>query len=490
MGASAVFYILGWLLTASAAAMLVPAAFAVALDPALVVGAFLFPAAVIGFAGVNMVIAFRAGEVVTGRRQNLLLLASVWIVMPLACAMPLYAAGFPGTLVAAFFEAISGFTTTGASVIGDLTIVPRSIIVWRGLLQWMGGLTTLLSLAVLLGPLWEGELMDRQFQFMRRAEQQLFRQIAEAMRAILPLYLLLTLLCFLSLLLSGLPAFDALCLALSTVSTGGFMPREGTIALYGSNLTELVLSIFMFLGAVSIVWVQALFLGRWTFLKEAQEPLLIAALIVLLGGALSVLMLQNGPITGLRDVIDALVLSIVTATSLISTTGFMVSEQTNAFIPYMVVLGIAIIGGGAYSTAGGLKVHRLWLMFRQIGYELRILIYPHGVRPSVRGDETHEGRLMMTIWTTFATFAFTIGALAIVLSATDIPIEGALLASASAVGNMGPAYELSRVVDFPDSPSFANMAPLSQIALCVGMILGRAEVLVLLGLFSIAFWRD
>ena len=390
MRALAVFYILGWLLAVSATAMLIPAAFAVALDPVAVVEAFLFPAVVIGFVGVNMLIAFRGQEYIGGRRQSVFLLASVWLMVPLAGALPLYAAGFPEEFVPAFFEAASGFTTTGATVIVDLASVPSAIIVWRAVLQWMGGLATLLILATVLGPLVGGDLLDRQFRLVARSEQRSPRQLAETGRTIFLIYGSLTVLCFLSLLLSGLPAFDAFCLSLSTVSTGGFMPREGTIALYGSSMVEIVLAVFMVLGAVSIVWVQAVIFGRWTLVKEMREPFLIGLFVLVLGVALAVALLQESPITGISSLFDAIALGLASAASLISTSGFMVSERAHSFIPFMLVLAICVVGGGGFSTAGGLKVHRVWAMFRQLGRELRLLVYPHGVRPSAYGGESRE----------------------------------------------------------------------------------------------------
>ena len=490
MRAFAVFYILGWLLAISAAAMLIPAAFALVLDPIAVVEAFLFPALVIGFIGVNMLIAFRGQESLGGRRQSVFLLAAVWIVVPFAGAMPLYAAGFPEEFVPAFFEAVSGFTTTGATVVTDLASVPSAIIVWRSVLQWMGGLATLLILATVLGPLVGGDLLDRQFRLVARGDQRTTRQLAETGQTIFLIYGSLTLLCFLSMLLSCLPTFDAFCLSLATVSTGGFMPREGTIALYGSSMAELVLAVFMMLGAVSVVWIQAVIFGRWTLVREMREPWIIGILVAGLGLVLAFMLFQANPIAGFGSVVDSVTLGLATAASLVSTSGFSVSDQAHSYVPYMVVLAICIIGAGGFSTAGGIKVHRVWAMFRQLGRELRLLVYPHGVRPSIYGGESREFDLMTAIWTTFAAFIMSIGALAVLLAATGVPFAGAFLASASAIGNMGPAYELTRIADFPDAPSFAEMTTLSQLALCGGMILGRTEVVVLLSLLSIAYWRD
>ncbi len=490
MRAAAVFYVLGWLLTVLAAAMLVPIAFAVTLDPAPVVEAFLFPAVVIGFLGVNMVIASRARDLVIGRRQGLMLFAAIWLTVPLAAALPFYSAGFPATLSAAVFEATSGFTTTGATVIGEISAVPRAIIVWRGLLQWLGGLTSLVLLAALLGPLWEGGGSERQPHVTGRSENRIFAQIDEALRMVVPIYLLLTLLCFLGLMVSGLAAFDALCLSLSAVSTGGFMPRDGTIALYGSTAAELVLTVFMVLGAVNLLWVQALFSGRWSSVREAREPFLIIALVAFVGAALTAALLGTTPLTGPGDVLDTFVLSLAAAASLVTTTGFMVSERAQDLVPYTLLLIVVVVGGGAFSTAGGLKIFRVWAMFRQVGRELQLLVYPHGVRPSPGGDEARDDRLIMAIWATFVAFTVTIAGLAVLLATSGLSFESALLAAASVISNVGPAYEMGRASAFSAAPAFAAMTPGSQVALCGGMILGRGEVLVILSLLGVAYWRD
>lgn len=489
MPAVAVFYVLGWLFSAMAFAMLLPAIFAAALDSIRLVQAFLAPAIVIGFLGGCMIFTFKGQSQLAGRRQSLLLLALVWLVLPIAGALPLHAAGYPKGLMDAIFEAVSGFTTTGASVFIELAEVPRSIIIWRALLQWMGGLTTLLALAAIVGPLAGADLLDRQLRLIGRSTHGTTRHMSEAVNTILPLYLALTMGCFAALILTGIPPIDAFCLALSTVSTGGFMPREGTIALYGSPTAEVILAIFMFIGGVSVFWVRALLQGRWPIVRETREPYWMLFLIVASGIAISILLLGEAAGGGFEEFVHGLTIGLATAASLISTTGFAISVPAQEFVPYMAVLGIAIIGGGRFSTAGGLKIYRVIAMLRQIGRELRILVFPHGVRPSRSGEEGRDNELMKTIWTHFLAVLIALSVLAVIVAGTGVSFDGALLAASSALSNIGPAYDFLRLSDISGAPPYGEMNDVAQIALCIGMILGRVEIIALISLLTAAYWR-
>ncbi|MGI9382894.1 MAG: TrkH family potassium uptake protein [Methyloligellaceae bacterium] len=490
MRAVAVLYILGWLLAAAAVAMLIPAAVAVALDPIAVAQAFVVPALSTGFLGGCLIIAFIGRETLFGRRPSLLLLCGLWVIIPIAGALPLYTAGFPKSLMGAIFEAVSGFTTTGASIFVDLAELPKSIIVWRALLQWTGGLATLLALAAIIAPLTGTELMDRQLRLIGRSAHGSALHMTESLRSILPLYLALTMGCFVCLIFSGLPPFDAFCLSLSTVSTGGFMPRAGTIELYGSPAAELVLAVFMALGGVSIVWIRAILQARWSIVRETREPIWILGLIAVTGVALSAALINVSQESGLVDSLHSITLGLATAASLISTTGLAVSARAHELIPYIALLGLCIIGGGRFSTAGGLKVYRLGVMLRQLGRELRLLVYPHGVRPSRYGDERRDVELLKMVWTVLVAFVLSIGVLAVLLSAAGLPFEASLLAAVTALSNIGPAYEFSRASELANAPSFADMSAWAQAALCGGMILGRVEILALFGLVNLTYWRQ
>jgi len=486
----AVFHLLGWVLSALAIAMLFPAVFALANDTLFFAQAFLAPATITGFSGGALILAFRDRSELSGRWYSLFFLALVWLVIPLAAALPLYTAEYPKGFVASLFEATSGFTTTGATTLVALNETPSSIIIWRAILQWLGGLMTLLSLATILGPLSGSFLLDRQLRIIGQGTHGSLTHMGEALRFISPYYLAMTAACFTALVFTGIPAFDAFCIALSTVSTGGFMPRDGTIALYGSLPAELILAIFMFASAVSVVWLRAILQRRWTLVRETREPYWIMGLILACGAALAILSLAPRPEIGWQATLHSIIHAVTTSASLISTSGFPVSERVQDLIPFILLLGLCIMGGGRFSTAGGLKVFRIAMMLRQTRRELLLLVYPHSVRSAQFGRESRDDEIVRGIWVTLAGFVVLHVALSLGVAATGLKFGESLLASAAALSNIGPAYDMARGASLGELPTYAGISPAAQLMLCAGMILGRVEILALLAFIYLSNWRD
>ncbi len=484
-----VAHALGWLLLLLAGAMLVPAGFAFSFAETAELRAFLASAAALGFLGGGVVFALEGKVRKFARRQGLVLVVLIWIVVPAAATIPLTLSSLEESASKLFFEAVSGFTTTGATIFVDLSRVPRAVIVWRASLQWLGGLTTLVSLALLLDPLLGARSIDPRKRSVRRDPGNGGLMRAATVRAVVSFYAGMTVLCAGALSASGLPNFDAFALALSTVSTGGFMPRNGTIELYGAPFASAVLALFMFAGAVSLVWIKGVVTFRRALTGASREPAWIAAAMLLLGLALTASMLPAMNETGPGALAQSFALSLASAASLISTTGFAISERTLGDLPYMIALGICIVGGGRLSTAGGLKFHRVGTMLRHAAAELHRLIYPHGISrwshellPPGKGPER-------AAWVTFSTLILSIVALTLVLSLSSIALPHALLAAVSAIGNIGPAYGLVSVPVEGVAPDYGDMTDAARLALAAGMVLGRMEVLALLSLVNIAYWR-
>ena len=268
------------------------------------------------------------------------------------------------------------------------------------------------------------------------------------------------------------------------------MPREGTIALYGSPTAEFALAFFMVVGAISIIWIRAIFQRRWTIVRETQEPLWIVWIVMAFGVLLAIaLAIKTGELS-IPVFVHTLTLGLASAASIISTTGFAISEQTHLLIPYIALLCLCIIGGGRFSTAGGLKVYRVASMLRQLDQEFRLLVYPHGVRPARQATEAIDNEIVKSTWILLTAFLLVVGSIALAVSWTGVPFSGALLAAAGSVSNIGPAYEFARIVDYSDAPTYAQMGPFAQLVLCAGMIFGRVEILALLSFFNVVFWRD
>jgi len=489
MNGGAIAYVLGWLLLALAGLMLLPAGMAATLGEDAARDGFLVGFGLAGFVGGIFVSAFAGRAFVADRKHALMILLCAWIAVPILASVPFLAASGLAPS-AAIFEAVSGFTTTGATAFRRLADVGRSLILWRALLQWAGGLLTLVSAIAILLPLYGGEALT-----LRRAAgggeaAGNRKQISDALRVILPVYAGLTGMCLALLLFAQIPAFDALCLALSSVSTGGFMPRDGTIALYGSVSAELVLAVFMFFGAVSIFWTHGLLARRRSSLAMGREPLYVAGAVVM--GALMITTVLWLRFPGI-DVawFQYFSLGLAAAASLVTTTGFPVSAEAFDLVPFMLLLAVCAVGAGRLSTAGGLKISRLTMMLSQSYNELYLLLFPHGIQQSVRGSGAFRQVTIATIWALFFLTVIVMAVLVVLLAATGIPFTGAMLAAVTALSNAGPFYEIGRTAHLDaGAPPIWEMTPAAHGLMSAAMVLGRVELLAVLSLARLLLQRD
>jgi trk system potassium uptake protein TrkH len=482
-------YILGWCFGGISLAMMVPAAYALLLGERHEAMAFMNASVGLFFLAGGIIFALHQDRLQLGRRQQLIFVLGLWFLLPAGAAAPFYLSGVAGTLPKAYFEAVSGLTTTGATLFVSLAPLAKSIILWRAILQWIGGLATLLSLSFIVGRFLGAELFGRDTSAIMQSSGGTSRDLETALTAIVPIYAGLTFACFVLLTFFGIPTFDALCLALSTLSTGGYMPRDGAIALYGSPGAELTLTVFMFLGAVSIVWVKALVTMNRMVLARNFEPVGVLLAILLLGLALAASIFQKTAASDLFAAVHSLTLGIASAASLITTTGFAFGNADQISIPYLVLLPIAIVGGGRYSTAGGMKFSRLATMLDLSRRELRKLLYPHSVGRMLYTNKSRDENVRRSVWSIFAVTLVTLVAMILGLSYLNMSLEGALMAALSALSNFGPVYEMAKVGNPSQFQAFADMPTNAQLILCAGMVIGRVETLMLLGLFNFAVWR-
>jgi trk system potassium uptake protein TrkH len=469
--------------------MMIPAFYALMVGEKSAAMAFMNSSVALFFLAGGLIFALYQERLSIARKQQLLIVLGIWFLLPLGAGLPYYLTGSISTFSGAYFEAVSGFTTTGLSLIKSQTDVPKSILMWRAVLQWLGGLTTLLMLSFIIGRIMGIELFGRDTRSIIQSNSGSSMDLENTVATILPLYLGLTVACFILLILFGIPSFDAFCLSLSTLSTGGYMPREGSISLYGSPLAELTLAIFMFIGAVSVIWVKALIERNRMILLRTNEPLWIGLAILVFGLILSGIIISKTSSANYFSILHSLTLGIASAASLITTTGFIFGSHDQFVFPYLLLLTIAIIGGGRYSTAGGLKFSRILTMLDLSKRELQNLLYPHGIHPTLHGNKNRDQSVRRSIWSIFSITILFLVAMILTLSYFGVPLNAALMVSVSSFGNFGPAYDLARPANPELFPTVAAMGAKVQFVLGVGMIIGRVETLIILGLLNLAIWR-
>jgi trk system potassium uptake protein TrkH len=447
---------------------------------------FLIFAGAIGFAAGGMILAFQGRRRRSGRQDRYFFALGLWCVPSLLGALPFFALGLDP--FSAIFESTSGYTTTGATVYAALAEVERAVIFWRAELQWLGGLATLVLISVVLAPGGIGGLPGRHIGLLDPRTPGGDYRLRAVIRDVATAYGAMTGLCLVLLLVTGVPVFDAFCLTFSTVSTGGFMPRDGNLAVYRNGAAESVLMVFMLAGGTSVLWHRMLVGRRWQLLAEHRESYWVIGMAIAVGIAyaiayhrLAAYFVSLAPLTALRE-------SLLAGISLVTTTGYEAGGVHLSLLPLTVVLLLALAGGSSFSTAGGLKYYRIGGMLVQARYELRRLIYPHGVRSTRFGSQAYNMPMMRAIWAYLFVALLAVGLAALVVSISGSNFIGALTAAIASFANIGPIHGAGWGsegvwLQFGEMPGFAKLA------LAVTMIVGRLEVVALLAAINALYWR-
>ncbi len=464
-----------------ALAMLLPAAISVVSHDGAAAD-FLLVSGLTGFLSGAIFFALQGHRPRFDRSAGFVLAAALWVVIPLIAAIPFALRAHLG-YVAALFEAVSGFTTTGATIFRSLAGTGPSIIMWRAELQWLGGLATLVTVVTILAPAGVGGLSSRGLAVLGGFSEAGPERVAQGLRRLVTLYALFTGLCIILLFLAGIPTFDAICLAMSTVSTGGFMPVDGNLSIYGSPFGEAVVALFMVVGATSIIFHRSVLEGRWSTLLGHRETWWVVGVMAVVG-VLYGWVFHTG-----ENLAAALGEGLFSSISLISTTGFETRPGGLSAIPDTLVLFLAIGGAGALSTAGGLKYYRIGAMIVQSMHELKRLVFPHSVRSTRFGSQPYDLNLMKAIWANLVV-AFTIIIVAALALSLSLPaFDASMVAAVSAFSNIGPLYSHEWLIG-PSWPAYADFGVFAQLTMIVTMILGRIEVIVLFASLYAAYWRS
>ncbi|WP_420560705.1 TrkH family potassium uptake protein [Tepidicaulis sp.] len=474
-----VLYILGLLLCGLAAVMLLPAG----LD-ALVAHpdwkSFVISAGVTGGVGALLaIITYSPEPVELDLRQSFLLTASSWVVLPAFAALPLIGVGVSYT--DAFFEAVSGLTTTGSTVMTGLDTLPYGILFWRALLQWIGGIGIIVMAIVLL-------------PFLRVGGMQLFRtESSEQSEKIIPkafhfvayiaaAYTSLTALCALSFAIAGMSGFDAICHAMTTLSTGGYSNHDASFGFFDSRLMQWIATLFMISGAVPFVaYIRMLRGDERKIWDDVQIRGLIRFLtsIILILTVWRVASADAEPFTALTE-------AAFNVTSVVTTTGF-ASTDYSLWGPAALggFLFLTFVGGCAGSTSGGIKIYRFQVLWIVLRAKLRQLMSPHRIVSMRYGSRSIPSDVPEAVLAFLTAFLGTVAVFTFALSLMGLDLITALTASATAITNVGPG--LGEII----GPA-GNFAPLPDGAkwlLSLAMLFGRLEIFTLLLLLDPEFWR-
>nr|WP_321459084.1 potassium transporter TrkG [uncultured Cohaesibacter sp.] len=484
---TAILYYLSILLGALGGLMLPTALVALSSGDTGLAEGFLLTSGLTGFLSGGVYFALRGQEKEMVNQQTFLLCVLAWLVLPVAGAFPFVLSGQMDR-VDAFFEAASGISTTGATILSTLENVPKAIIFWRAILQWFGGFLTLLSFLLVLAPSGVGVIRDTYSKFK---EQSLGEEIGwtfNVLRQIGTAYGLVTLTLAILLVLVGIPAFDATCLAFSTISTGGFMPVDGSIGEhYNNHRAELIIAMGMVAGSSSIVWHRMAVRNKLRFLVEHRESYILFILMLIAGLFYSITLFQLAGGASVLAPGAALRQGFFAAVSLISTTGFELRHADVTVFPGLLVISIAMVGATSFSTSGGLKIYRMVALFMQLISEVSRLVHPNKIRKGWIGQTKPTIQFMVGVWTSLLLSIILIAVVTGMVTINTGYLEAGLIATISSFANIGPLYSTSWVPT-ADWPSYFEMEPIVKYALAGTMLIGRVEIVVLLGALNFKFW--
>lgn len=407
----------------------------------------------------------------------LLFLLIFWMVVPAVAAMPYMALGASDNVVSAYFEAVSAFTTTGASALNPDEL-PRALLLWRALLQWFGGVCVATFAVVILAALnLAGTGIHRSLLFTLK-KGELFERLIGIGRVIAGIYAFLAALCFIAMVVTGTATFEALTLSLSAVSTGGLTPHAAPLSAYIGPISAIVLGIFCLLGAMNaaIIW-DLLRLRRLRnffvlFRNVEHRGLFVIATLLLLFGVFYV---------GLNHAFTVIIESVY----FVSTAGFDYNVIGLEMLPPVILIAVALIGGSALSTAGGVKIIRLLLLFRHLGTDMSRLSHPSRVVPVSFKKQHIPDRAFLSIWMYFFGYTLFFGFGILALGATGLAFEDAVATGAASISNMGPLLPAT----LPESGvTYADFTNAQKGVSAIFMLIGRVEVLAVLILFTPSFW--
>jgi trk system potassium uptake protein TrkH len=476
-----ILFIVGILLTTLAVAMVLPAIVDAAVGhPDWRV--FLASAGLTMFVGVTLILTNRTGDMSLNIRQAFMVTTASWTAVAVFGALPFAFAGLGLNFTDAFFESMSGITTTGATVIVGLDYAPPGILIWRALLQWLGGVGFIVTAVGVLPMLRIGGMQIFRMDFAEGVEKTLPRT-AQIAIGISTVYLILTALCTAFYWGAGMSGFDAIAHSFTTIATGGYSTHDASIAYFDSHLVEWIATIFMILSSLPFLLYLQLGYGNWGALfrdRQVRAFLAITAVAVLFVAVTVSATLD-------RDAWDSLRTSSFNVVSILTGTGF-ATEAYDNWGPFALTVFFVLmfIGGCAGSTTCGIKVFRFQVLYAIAGAQMKRLLRPHGVYISFYNKRPITEDVALSVLSFFFIFVLCFVLLTVGLGMLGLDFITAVSSAATAIANVGPG--LGPTVG--PAGNFSTLPDAAKWLLSIGMLLGRLELFTVLVLFTPAFWRN
>ena len=444
------------------------------------IAAFCYSSLICIVTGVLVFTPLRNEERIFGNKEGYIIVTGIWVIFSVFATLPFLISGSISNFGDAFFESMSGFTTTGATIITNIESMPHGILLWRSVTQWLGGMgIILISLSVF--PVFKSvNIQLAAVEFSGQPSDKIHPRIKDAAKRLIAIYFFLTLAEVVLLLIGGMPVFDAVCHSFSTLSTGGFSTRNNGIAAFSSPYIMVVITIFMFLAGTNMTMIYFGLKGNFKKVAGNNEFVFYSIICFIFVVLVSAILYFKSGFSFCKALLDGAFHVI----SIITTTGFYTQDH-NLWGNIIIIIFFILMftGGTAGSTSGGIKIVRLLLITKNNRQELKRIIHPNAFIP-VRLDNRIISQSTIYNLLVFITLYFFVMCLgAFVVSFMGYDIITSFSTSASMLGNIGPG-----IGTFGPFTNYSAMPMVGKWFLAVLMLLGRLELLTVMILFSKSFY--
>jgi trk system potassium uptake protein TrkH len=434
------------------------------------------------FCGLILFFLFRKGDTKNiGKREGYLIVSSGWFIMSIFGSLPFIISGTIPSFVDAFFETMSGFTTTGATILVDIESVMPGILFWRSLTQWLGGMGIIVLSLAILPLLGIGGMQLFAAEVPGVTKDKIHPRVKETAKRLWGIYVLLTALEAILLLIGGMNLFDAINHSFTTMATGGFSTKNASTAYYNTPFIQYVFVVFMFFAGMNFSLHYLVLHRKFNSLKSNEE-FKYYLLFILIVTIIITFIHQPHVTFGIEESFRNSLFHVV---SLVTTTGYVSSDYEN-WAPFSRILFFALlfIGGCAGSTGGGIKFVRHLLLFKNSSLELKRLIHPRAIIPVRLNGKSVSQEIISNVQAFFIFYILLFVLGSILLSIFGLDFISSAGAVATCLGNVGPGIGTVGPVN-----NFAHLPDLAKIILSIFMLVGRLELFTVLIIFTPYFWK-
>ncbi len=445
--------------------------------------AFIASSLITATAGIFLFYKFRNSGNEIGRRESYLLVSAIWLFFTIFGMLPFCFMPNPLSVTDAFFEAASGFTTTGSSIISNLDSCPHGIIFWRCFTQLIGGLgIILLTIAILPMLNHQGGLLMFNSEVTGVSKEKLKPKIGETAKRLWSVYLLLTIALFLLLWAGPMDAFDSICHSFTTMATGGFSTKTESVSFWSSPYIDYIITLFTFIAGLNFALVYRTITGDYKRLLRSEETrwytgIVVIATLMVIGGLY--ITHQNGSI---GETFRTALFHVVT---IITSTGYVVNDYV-AWGPFFTTLFIILMffGACAGSTCGGAKIDRFVVVAKNTKNEFYRAIHPNAILPVRVNGHAISHEIVSKVLAFVLIYFLVIVVGAIILTSLGLTIEEAFSSALACISNVGPGLG-----ETGPAGSYANIHDVGKWVLAIIMMIGRLELFTILILFTPYFWK-